>query len=167
MFASTRSGRRQVTVLVARRRRLAELPHDRRLLRSVRRPATWDPARGILIQGATVVTMDARHNVLPFASVLVRDGKIVASDRMLTRRCLPAATRSGIPAPTWPARYLTIAGHQSRRHARPGAAPTGQAPRPKHPPPRLGVTRSAGAGEFRLAYAPIRQAPQLPEVLPC
>ena len=40
--------------------------------------APWSASQGVLIEGATVVTMDARHDVLPFGSVLVRDGKIVA-----------------------------------------------------------------------------------------
>jgi predicted amidohydrolase YtcJ len=41
-------------------------------------PEPWDPAHGILIEGATVVTMDARHSIVPFGRVLVRDGRIVA-----------------------------------------------------------------------------------------
>src|SRR5438552_15901919 len=41
-------------------------------------PAPWDPARGILIEGATVVTMDDLHTVIPHGRVLVRDGRIVA-----------------------------------------------------------------------------------------
>jgi hypothetical protein len=41
-------------------------------------PAPWDPARGLLIQGATVVTMDDNHTVIPFGRVLVRNGQIVA-----------------------------------------------------------------------------------------
>jgi hypothetical protein len=41
-------------------------------------PAAWDPARGLLIKGATVVTMDDQHSVIPFGRVLVRDGQIVA-----------------------------------------------------------------------------------------
>jgi cytosine/adenosine deaminase-related metal-dependent hydrolase len=41
-------------------------------------PAPWSASRGVLIEGATVVTMDARHDVVPFGSVLVRDGRIVA-----------------------------------------------------------------------------------------
>jgi predicted amidohydrolase YtcJ len=40
--------------------------------------APWDPARGILIDGATVVTMDDEHTVIPHARVLVRDGRIAA-----------------------------------------------------------------------------------------
>jgi 5-methylthioadenosine/S-adenosylhomocysteine deaminase len=40
--------------------------------------ARWDPARGLLIEGATVVTMDDRHTVVPHGCVLVRDGRIVA-----------------------------------------------------------------------------------------
>jgi hypothetical protein len=40
--------------------------------------APWSASQGMLIEGATVVTMDARHDVLPSGSVLVRDGKIVA-----------------------------------------------------------------------------------------
>ena len=38
----------------------------------------FDPARGILLRG-TVVTMDARRTILHNGSVLVRDGKIVAT----------------------------------------------------------------------------------------
>jgi 5-methylthioadenosine/S-adenosylhomocysteine deaminase len=38
----------------------------------------WDAASGILIEGATVVTMDNEHNVIPSARLLVRSGKIVA-----------------------------------------------------------------------------------------
>src|SRR6516225_3296435 len=38
----------------------------------------WDPGRGILIEGATVVTMDDAHDVIPDGRVLVRDGRIVA-----------------------------------------------------------------------------------------
>jgi cytosine/adenosine deaminase-related metal-dependent hydrolase len=38
----------------------------------------WSASRGILIEGATVVTMDANHDVVPLGRVLVRDGKIVA-----------------------------------------------------------------------------------------
>src|SRR3989442_1926344 len=41
-------------------------------------PAPWDPARGILIDGATVVTMDDLHTVIPHGRVLVHDGRIVA-----------------------------------------------------------------------------------------
>jgi cytosine/adenosine deaminase-related metal-dependent hydrolase len=41
-------------------------------------PAPWDPTRGLLISGATVVTMDAAHDVIQHGSVLVRDGLIVA-----------------------------------------------------------------------------------------
>ena len=41
-------------------------------------PSPWDPARGILIEGATVVTMDDTHTVVPRGNVLVRDGRIVA-----------------------------------------------------------------------------------------
>jgi cytosine/adenosine deaminase-related metal-dependent hydrolase len=41
-------------------------------------PAPWTASNGTLIEGATVVTMDARHDVIPSGSVLVRDGKIVA-----------------------------------------------------------------------------------------
>jgi 5-methylthioadenosine/S-adenosylhomocysteine deaminase len=41
-------------------------------------PTSWDPARGILIQGATVVTMDDAHTVIPHGRVLIRDGQIVA-----------------------------------------------------------------------------------------
>jgi 5-methylthioadenosine/S-adenosylhomocysteine deaminase len=40
--------------------------------------APWDPARGILIEGATVVTMDDAHTVIPHGRVLVRDGRIAA-----------------------------------------------------------------------------------------
>jgi 5-methylthioadenosine/S-adenosylhomocysteine deaminase len=40
--------------------------------------ATGDPAPGLLIEGATVVTMDAAHTVIPHGSVLVRDGRIAA-----------------------------------------------------------------------------------------
>jgi 5-methylthioadenosine/S-adenosylhomocysteine deaminase len=38
----------------------------------------WDPHRGILIDGATVVTMDDRHTVLEHGRVLIRDQRIVA-----------------------------------------------------------------------------------------
>ena len=41
-------------------------------------PAPWDPSSGLLISGATVVTMDAAHTVIPHGNVLVRDGRIVA-----------------------------------------------------------------------------------------
>ena len=41
-------------------------------------PGPWDAARGLLISGATVVTMDGAHDVIPHGSVLVRDGRIVA-----------------------------------------------------------------------------------------
>ena len=41
-------------------------------------PTAWDPGRGILIAGATVVTMDDDHTVIPQGRVLVRDGRIVA-----------------------------------------------------------------------------------------
>jgi cytosine/adenosine deaminase-related metal-dependent hydrolase len=41
-------------------------------------PAPWSASQGMLIEGATVVTMDARHDVIPFGNVLVRDGKIVS-----------------------------------------------------------------------------------------
>jgi hypothetical protein len=40
--------------------------------------APWDPARGILIEGATVVTMDDEHTVIPHGRVLVRNERIVA-----------------------------------------------------------------------------------------
>jgi 5-methylthioadenosine/S-adenosylhomocysteine deaminase len=43
-----------------------------------RAPAPWDPARGLLIEGATVVTMDDQHTVIPHGRVLVRDGRIIA-----------------------------------------------------------------------------------------
>ena len=42
------------------------------------RAAPWDASRGILIEGAAVVTMDERHTVVPHGRVLVRDGRIVA-----------------------------------------------------------------------------------------
>jgi 5-methylthioadenosine/S-adenosylhomocysteine deaminase len=38
----------------------------------------WTPLGGILIRGATVVTMDSQHNIIRDGSVLVRRGKIVA-----------------------------------------------------------------------------------------
>jgi 5-methylthioadenosine/S-adenosylhomocysteine deaminase len=41
-------------------------------------PAPWDPARGVLIEGGTVVTMDDDHSVIPQGRVLVRNGRIVA-----------------------------------------------------------------------------------------
>jgi 5-methylthioadenosine/S-adenosylhomocysteine deaminase len=41
-------------------------------------PTSWDPARGILIQGATVVTMDDAHTVIPHGRVLIRDGRVIA-----------------------------------------------------------------------------------------
>jgi 5-methylthioadenosine/S-adenosylhomocysteine deaminase len=41
-------------------------------------PTSWDPSRGVLIEGATVVTMDDAHSVVPHGRVLVRDGRIVA-----------------------------------------------------------------------------------------
>jgi cytosine/adenosine deaminase-related metal-dependent hydrolase len=37
-----------------------------------------DAAQAILVEGATVVTMDGRHTVIPHGRVLVRDGRIVA-----------------------------------------------------------------------------------------
>jgi 5-methylthioadenosine/S-adenosylhomocysteine deaminase len=40
--------------------------------------APWDPAHGLLIDGATVVTMNDEHTVIPHGRVLVRDGRIVA-----------------------------------------------------------------------------------------
>lgn len=40
--------------------------------------AAWDPARGILIRGATVVTMDTGHSVIHDGQVLVRSGQIAA-----------------------------------------------------------------------------------------
>ena len=40
--------------------------------------AAWDPAEGILISGATVVTMDAGHSVIRNGQVLVRSGRIAA-----------------------------------------------------------------------------------------
>ena len=42
------------------------------------RPGPWEASRGILIEGATVVTMDDGHTVVPHGRVLVRDGRIVA-----------------------------------------------------------------------------------------
>ncbi len=41
-------------------------------------PSPWDASRGLLISGATVVTMDDRHDVIPDGDVLVRDGRIAA-----------------------------------------------------------------------------------------
>jgi 5-methylthioadenosine/S-adenosylhomocysteine deaminase len=38
----------------------------------------WDAGSGLLIEGATVVTMDDQHTVLPHGRVLVRDGRIAA-----------------------------------------------------------------------------------------
>src|SRR5262245_13135200 len=46
--------------------------------REASQPAPWDPGRGLLISGATVVPMDDSHTVIPHGSVLVRDGRIVA-----------------------------------------------------------------------------------------
>jgi 5-methylthioadenosine/S-adenosylhomocysteine deaminase len=40
--------------------------------------APWDLARGLLIDGATVVTMDDHHSVIPHGRVLVRNGRIIA-----------------------------------------------------------------------------------------
>jgi 5-methylthioadenosine/S-adenosylhomocysteine deaminase len=42
-------------------------------------PVSWDPGRGILIEGATIVTMDDAHTVIPHGRVLVRDGRIVST----------------------------------------------------------------------------------------
>jgi 5-methylthioadenosine/S-adenosylhomocysteine deaminase len=39
---------------------------------------SWDTSRGLLIDGATVVTMDDAHTVVPHGRVLIRDGRIVA-----------------------------------------------------------------------------------------
>jgi hypothetical protein len=38
----------------------------------------WDTSRGLLVDGATVVTMDDAHTVVPHGRVLVRGGRIVA-----------------------------------------------------------------------------------------
>jgi hypothetical protein len=38
----------------------------------------WDSGRGILIAGATVVTMDDAHDVIPHGNVLVRNGRVVS-----------------------------------------------------------------------------------------
>jgi len=43
-----------------------------------RQPAPWDPGRGVLIDGATVVTMDDHHTVIPHGRILVRNDRIVA-----------------------------------------------------------------------------------------
>jgi 5-methylthioadenosine/S-adenosylhomocysteine deaminase len=43
-----------------------------------RASSSWDPAHGILISGATVVTMDDARTVIPHGRVLVRDGRIAA-----------------------------------------------------------------------------------------
>jgi 5-methylthioadenosine/S-adenosylhomocysteine deaminase len=48
------------------------------VVRAADQPSAWDPSRGILIEGATVVTMDDEHTVIPHGRVLVRDGRIVA-----------------------------------------------------------------------------------------
>jgi hypothetical protein len=58
-------------------------------------PAAWDPSRGLLIEGATVVTMDDQHSVVPFGRVLVRDGRIVGVWSGRGRR---AASRSATQA---------------------------------------------------------------------
>ena len=44
------------------------------------RPASgsWSASSGLLIQGATIVTMDDAHTVVPDGRVLVRDGRIKA-----------------------------------------------------------------------------------------
>jgi 5-methylthioadenosine/S-adenosylhomocysteine deaminase len=39
---------------------------------------SWNPSSGILIAGATIVTMDDVHTVVPHGRVLIRDGHIVA-----------------------------------------------------------------------------------------
>jgi cytosine/adenosine deaminase-related metal-dependent hydrolase len=41
-------------------------------------PTPWNAASGLLIAGATVVTMDDAHTVLPHGRVLIRDGRIVS-----------------------------------------------------------------------------------------
>ncbi len=41
-------------------------------------PGRWSGSSGLLIQGATVVTMDDAHTVIPHGRVLVRDGRIEA-----------------------------------------------------------------------------------------
>ena len=41
------------------------------------KPDAWDPSRGLLIAGATIVTMDDAHTVVPHGRVLVRDGRIL------------------------------------------------------------------------------------------
>lgn len=46
--------------------------------RAGEQPAAWNPGGGILIDGATVVTMDDDHTVIPHGRVLVRAGRIVA-----------------------------------------------------------------------------------------
>jgi cytosine/adenosine deaminase-related metal-dependent hydrolase len=38
----------------------------------------WNATGGLLISGATIVTMDDHHDVIPFGNVLVRNGTIVA-----------------------------------------------------------------------------------------
>jgi hypothetical protein len=43
-----------------------------------RPPAAWDPAEGILIRGATVVTMDDLHTVIRDGQLLVRADRIAA-----------------------------------------------------------------------------------------
>src|SRR3954453_20188562 len=67
---------------------------------------------------------------------------------------------SGAATPTGPG------GGRPCRGGPPATAPTGNRPA-RTPQVQPGVSSRTRTGEFRLAYAPIRQAPQLPEVLPC
>ncbi len=55
---------------------------------------TFDPSRGILLRG-TVVTMDAAGTILHNGSVLVRNGKIVATWQGAR---IPDGTRSAMPS---------------------------------------------------------------------
>ena len=83
------------TILLPGRSAAAETGRTMRAAEPALRSAPWDPGRGLLIRGATVVTMDHSHSVIDDARVLIRDGRITA---IWTGASIPTELEIGDPA---------------------------------------------------------------------
>ena len=83
------------TILLPGRSAAAETGRTMRAAEPALRSAPWDPGRGLLIRGATVVTMDHSHSVIDDSRVLIRDGRITA---IWTGASIPTELEIGDPA---------------------------------------------------------------------
>jgi hypothetical protein len=101
-------------------------------------PQQWDAARGLLIEGATVVTMDDRHTVVPHGSVLVRDGRIVAVWSGPQPPGQACADREGEPRTAGQPGPKNHSRHTRRWRACPVVAALRPRPSPAYaPPPKI------------------------------